>query len=210
MGRFWGSLLVVVALVAGCGDAGTSSPPTGGSGSAAVAQGEGVPTDPSSLPEAPAPQSLAEADLPATRDGILALFEGLPLELAGGRRTIEPPTPERLGVTYGATGPVGCGSVGFQALDVSTGGFWPEGWTSEMVVAMFTSGADWDVEDYGRDDGLFWVTFHTSCWEGDSPDEDLVHSAMWGRAGSPWLFSATAGSPESRDALTAAFVAAAG
>ncbi len=217
MWRFWGSLLAVLALATGCGDGGapeTSSPATGAAESAPAETSEArdgpqVP-DPASLPEAAAPGSLAEADLPSTRDEIQAIFEGMPAELAGGQRTVEHPSPERFEVTYGTTEPVGCGLVGLQALDVSTGDFWPEGWTAEQVVSMFTTGADWEVDGFGRDGDLYWVTIQSSCGVEGETGEDVSFITMWGRSGSPWVLSAQAGTPEVRDELMAAFVAAAG
>ena len=217
--RFWPSALLVVAVAAGCGSAsegpsGSASPGTQSTASAsAVAPepGDGYsPPDPSSLPVAVAPQSLGEVDLPDTADDIVALFDRLPTELAGGQRTDEEAGPDRFRVAYGTTDPVGCMSIGLQAVDVSTGDFYPEGWTAEQVVSSFTEGADWDVEDFGHEEDLYWARWSTTCGEAGETGEDLGMTTMWGQAGSPWVFSALAGSPEVRDELTAAFVTAAG
>lgn len=117
--------------------------------------------------------------------------------------------PDRFRVTYGTTEPVGCASIGLQALDVSTGDFYPEGWTAEQVVSAYTEGADWEVEDFGREGDLYWVRSSTTCSVEGEAGEDLGLTTMWGQAGSPWVFSAMAGSAEVRDELTAAFVTAA-
>jgi hypothetical protein len=140
---------------------------------------------------------------------IVSLFDRLPTDLAGGKRTEQQSGPDRISVTYGTTEPVGCGSVGLQALDVSTGDFYPEGWTAEQVVSTYTEGADWDVEDFGHEQDLYWVRSSTTCTVEGEAGEDVVLTAMWGQAGSPWVFSAMAGSPEVRDELTEAFVTAA-
>lgn len=161
------------------------------------------------MPAAVAPQSLAEVVLPDTQADIVALFDRLPSELAGGRRTEEEAGPVRFRVTYGMTEPVGCGAIGLQAMDVSTGDFYPEGWTAEQVVSTFTEGADWEVDDFGRDDDLYWVRWSSTCAVAGEDGEDVVLTTMWGQAGSPWVFSAMAGSADVRDELTEAFVTAA-
>ena len=216
--RFWPSALLVVAVAAGCGTAsegpsGSASPgtqPPASASAVAPEPGDGDSTpDPSSLPVAVAQQSLGEVDLPDTADGIVALFERLPAEFASGQRTDEVAGPDRFRVTYGTTEPVGCMSIGLQAVDVSTGDFYPQGWTAEQVVSAFTEGADVDVEDFGHDADLYWVRSSTTCGVEGETGEDVGFTTMWGQAGSPWVFSAMAGSPEVRDELTAAFVTAA-
>jgi hypothetical protein len=149
-------------------------------------------------------------DLPDTAAGIGALFARLPIEFAGGQRTDEVVSgPDRFRVSYGATGPVGCGTIGLQALDVSTGDFYPQGWTAERVVSAFTEGADWEVEDFGHEGDLYWVRSRGTCGIEGEAGQDQTLTMMWGQAGSPWVFSAMAGSAEVRDDLTAAFVTAA-
>lgn len=216
--RFWSAVFLVVAVAAGCRSAGDNpsgstsadTQPPASASAVAPEPGDGyTPPDPSSLPVSVAPQSLGEVDLPDTEADVLALFDRLPTDLAGGQRTDEQSGPDRIRVTYGTTGPVGCLSIGLQALDVSTGDFYPEGWTAEQVVSTYTEGADWEVEDFGREGDLYWVRSSTTCGEAGEAGEDLGLTTMWGQAGSPWVFSAMAGSPEVRDELTAAFVTAA-
>jgi hypothetical protein len=93
-------------------------------------------------------------------------------------------------------------------MNVSTGDFYPPGWTAERVIAVFTTGADWTVEDFGREGNLFWVMWNTTCSSEGSSRMDSISITSWGNAGSPWVFSASAGNPEGRDELTAAFVTA--
>jgi hypothetical protein len=164
--------------------------------------------DPQSLPEVPAPLGVADIDLPDDAESITALFNSLPPRLIGNERTIQS-TGDRPGevlASYGNTQPVGCGTNGLQAMDVSTGDFFPQGWTAERVVAVFAVGTDWEVEDFGRDGELFWVRWNTTCSTENIPGTDTVFTASWGAAGSPWFFSASAGGSGGRDAFMAAFV----
>ena len=203
-------MFVVVTVAAGCGDGDGSSvsPPV----PTEVIEGESGLTapDPDSLPEAVAPQGLDEVTLPDRAEDITALFDRLPSDLVGGTRTDESSGNDPQGITasYGSTQPVGCGTVGLQAMNVSTGDFFPQDWTAETVVAAFTTGADWTVEDFGRDGDLFWVQIATTCSSESSSTVDSVSAMSWGARGSPWVFSASAGDPDSRDQLTSAFVTA--
>jgi hypothetical protein len=76
-------------------------------------------------------------------------------------------------------------------------------------VSTFTESAGWDVEDFGHEADLYWVRWSTTCSVEGETGEDLGLTTTWGQAGSPWVFSAMAGSAEVRDELTAAFVTAA-
>ena len=113
--------------------------------------------DSQSLPEVVAPAGLGCVSLPAILDEIMSLFDRIPKKLIGRDRTPphEATTPGIVSASYGNAGPAGCGTVGFRAQDVSTGDFFPAGWTAERVIAVFTTGADWDVEDFGREENLF-------------------------------------------------------
>lgn len=218
VGHSWRALLVSLAIASSCGEPSAESDPTSTETSASstseVAPGdsESTPPDLDALPEATAPHALGEVDLPDTADGIVTLFDRLPADLTGRQRTDERPAAlsNRINASYGSTEPVGCAMVGLQAMNVSTGDFFPEGWTAEMVIAMFTTGADWSVEDFGRDGQLLWVMFTTTCSAEDAPGEDVVSTMNWGITGSPWVFSASADATETRDELTMAFVTAAG
>jgi hypothetical protein len=167
--------------------------------------------DPQSLPEVPAPLGLANIRLPDDAESVDALFNSLPPNLMGNERTIESAGTgsAEIWASYGNTQPVGCGANGIKAVNVSTGDFFPQDWTAERVVAVFAAGADWEVEDFGRDGDLFWVRWNTTCSMADAPGKDSIFTASWGTAGSPWFFSVSAGDLGGRDVFTSAFVAAA-
>jgi hypothetical protein len=63
--------------------------------------------------------------------------------------------------------------------------------------------------DAGRDGDLFWMRNETFEQTAGSAERFPVYGALWGRVDSPWLFSVHADDRENRDALLAAFVAAA-
>lgn len=169
------------------------------------------------IPDRAAPGGLGDAVLPDDSDGILAVYEELPLELLGGQRTIEEMV---LQVSYGVTEPVGCGNIGFRTLDVQS----IFGIPAELWVMSFAAGGDWEVEDFGRDGELFWVTWRSTCSiappaaDGEDPppedegelEEDTLFMATWGAIGSSWSFSASAGDAAGRTQLLEAFAAAAG
>ena len=185
-GTIAAALVVAIGLLAGCGsdDAGSRDP---------------VPSSPQTV----APAGLGDVELPEDPDGISSLLDTMPAELLDGERTIAPREPDRLGVSYGFTRPIGCGTIGVQANGGSVAG------SGEQLVAMLTTSADWDTDDFGRDGDLFWVTWHTTCGVAGEAGQDTVFTATWARAGSAWAFSATAGEPADLDLLLAAFVAAA-
>lgn len=179
--------------------------------SAASQDGSGFTApDPWSLPEIVGPWGLGAVGLPDNADSIAELFNRLPSRLIGKQRTIQLDTmaPGEITASYGATQPVGCGTVGLTAMNVSTGNFYPPGWTAERVIAVLTAGTDWNVEDFGRDGELFWVIWNTTCRSAGSSLADSVSIISWGNAGSPWIFSASAGDSKGRDELTAEFVTA--
>ena len=167
--------------------------------------------DPMSMSEAAGPLGLNNIILPRDGDSIIALFDRLPSTPLGWHRAdeIQAPSPARINASYPKTQMRECSTVGLQALDISSGDFFPAGWTSERVIAIFTLGADWTVEGFGRDGELFWVKWHTTCSAGPSL-QDSLHVTTWGNRGSPWVFSATAPDAEGRDELVAAFVASSG
>ena len=148
--------------------------------------------DPMSMPEGTGPPGLKSINLPQDHDSIIALFDRLPSELLGRHRAdvIQTTSPDRINASYGKTAPLGCGMVGLQAMDVSTGDFYPPGWTAEKVIALLASGVDWTHEGFGRDGELYWVNSQTFCSTGSSL-EDSLDITTWGIAGGPWVFSAT-------------------
>ena len=109
------------------------------------------------------------------------------------------------------TGDRRCSDVGFEAFDLTAAedGFYPADWRAEHFVALFASGADWDVEDAGHEGTRYWVTFETYCGGEDMEQDEIISSAVWGEAGSPWVFSVGAPDAPGRDVLLTAFVDAA-
>lgn len=217
-----GLLLVMgLAVAAACGDVGEPSDgrsPTSTvvsapmSTEATMGDNEFEAPNPDSLPIAIAPAGLGQVDLPDRPDDITKLFERMAPQLGGRQRMDEFLDAERgrISVSYSDGGRVGCSRVGVQAMDISVGGFYPRDWTADIVIALFSGGADWNVEAFGRDGDVVWVNWDTTCGSEGSPDEDVVFATSWGRAGSHWVFVASAGDPAGRDELTSTFVAAAG
>jgi hypothetical protein len=162
------------------------------------------------VPEAVAPQGLGQVSLPENEDAISRLFNNLPSTFQGRPRTDGPGSTGEINAPYGSTEPAGCGTVGLKATDISTGDFFPEGWTAEQAIGLFTTGADWNVEDFGRDGDLYWVEWNTACSTGGLSGTDSVFTTSWGDLGSPWMFSASAGDPDAREGLIGAFVTASG
>ena len=209
-------LFVLVVAAAGCDDSDAPSvtleptaQPVATLTTLPASDDEFEAPDPTDMPEVAAPHGLSTVELADSVDGIIALFEALPSEFFGEPLVVETGAG-RIMASYGTTETVGCALVGVQAMDVSTGGFYPEGWTAESNIALLSSGADWEVEDFGREGDLYWVRWNTTCGEAGRPGSDVIFSLSWGDAGSPWMFSAGAGHPEDRAELTEALVASAG
>ena len=76
-------------------------------------------------------------------------------------------------------------------------------------MALFASGADWDVEEAGRDGERYWVSWETSCGEAGVPGSEAIFSATWGDLGSTWAYSVAAHDVVGRAELLAAFAVAA-
>jgi hypothetical protein len=190
-----------------CGEAGF------GDGGDVPSTSDGDPAggepDPSALSEAPAPLGLDAARLPEDSEAVDVLFDALPTELLGGIRSIESSGSGQASVVYESTART-CAESTLQAVDLSVVGdrFYPPGWTAEWEVAVFATGADWEVEAAGRDGGLVWATWHTTCG-GVGVEDSEVYAATWGTGDSSWVFSAVSLDAAGRDALIAAFVAAA-
>jgi hypothetical protein len=215
----WLLLVLGLAVAAACGDGGepsdgrsATSTMTSAPTSAEAAGGdiEFEAPDPDSLPRAIAPAGLGQVDLPDRPEEITRLFERMVPQLGGRQRVDEFLDAEqgRISVSYGDGGRVGCARMGVQAMDISVGGFYPRDWNADKVIALFSGGADWNVEAFGRDGDVVWVNWDTTCGSEGSPGEDVVFATSWGRAGSHWVFVASAGDPAGRDELTSTFVAA--
>lgn len=167
------------------------------------------------FPTASAPSELATVGLPDNVSAVTALFERLPPEVAGHTRSpqFDRIAPERSIVGYGENKRMRIARVGgpllqIQAIDLTRGDFFPTNWKAEHVVAMMARHGE-EIAEFGRDGSLFWVRQNTFMAEARSTERFPVYGMVWGRADSPWMFSVQADTRESRDALLAAFVAAA-
>ena len=179
-----------------------------GGGAARQDTGTPVVTLPvADLPEARAPEGLARVALPTDAAAIAALLARLPAQVAGEERTEMLTSGEggRFGVAYGSDrGDLGP-PLAIRVLDVSTGDFFPAGWTADQVIlelAAEAGEADGGIEAVGRDGPLVWL-------RADAGVIEVGYALTWGRVGEPWLFSAIADTRERLDALVAAFVVAA-
>lgn len=148
--------------------------------------------------------------MPAEADAVVAVFEALPVELLGATRQVVELDPGTIAASYDA-GDRECGQVGLQAIDLATdaGSAYPDDWRAEDVVALFATGADWDVEDAGHEAVRYWVSFETFCGGEDMERDEIISSAVWGDENSPWVFFVGARNTTERDELLTAFVDAA-
>lgn len=173
---------------------------------------EPAPTpDVSGVPEAAAPYGLATIAQPQTAEEIRAILERLPDAVAGYARTpqFDQISFDRIIVGYGEerrVNPDGTAQLRLQALDVTTGDFFPPNWRAEHVLnALATQGA----LERGRDGELYWLLTETAVTPADSAQSFPVYSLTWGEAGGRWLFSASASDPAEVEPLVNAFVAVA-
>jgi hypothetical protein len=119
-------------------------------------------------------------------------------------------SPERASVGYGEDPRirgVRTPLLWLQAIDLSRGDFFPTNWTGGQVVAFMARGKE--TKEAGRDGNLFWIRQEKFRDTVGSPERFAVYETLWGRVDSPWMFSIQADARENRDALLAAFVAAA-
>ena len=149
--------------------------------------------------------------MPEEEASIASLFDLLPSEVAG---LVRSETSGQVGprvhrAIYEDAGRRACSPLTLQALDISTGDFFPSSWTADIFISFWSLGADWDVEAVGREEDLFWVQWNTTCSTEPSPEMSFVYAISWGAAASPWVFSAQAVMREELDALVTEFVAAA-
>ena len=163
---------------------------------------------------APAPAGLARVPLPDDFAEIRALFEQLPAEIAGLPRSpqLAPVTPAGANVGYGEEqripnfpGPV----LAFGALDLSKGNFFPPNWSGGQVVAQMSTNSE-EIKEAGRDGDLIWAQRDTFIGTAESTERYPVYALHWGGIDSSWMFSISADTPEHRDALLGAVIAASG
>jgi hypothetical protein len=169
------------------------------------------PPDVRDFPTAAAPSGLAAVALPGNVSEVTSLFERLPSEIAGHQRTpqFDRRSPGRSNAGYGEDPRrtyVKGSLFRVDALDLTLNDFFPPNWTGGQVVAVMAAGQQ--VEEAGRDGDLFWL--QQEIVDAAGPGVGVtVHAVVWGRIDSPWLFSVQADDREHRDALVAAFAAAA-
>ena len=154
------------------------------------------------LPEITAPGGLGKVRLPDDRSDIVALLERLPSQIQGEARRVWL-DDDRPTVRYGTTAT----TLSIQAIDVSTGGFFPYGATASEIIAMMSLGADWEVIASGRESTLLWVNWVSNVTTDEEKFTEYI--IQWGDAESRWVFVASARTPTDVDTLVAAFVTAA-
>lgn len=165
------------------------------------------------FPTMPALGELGTITLPGDVSEVTALFEWLPSEVGGHARTpqLDRTSAERSFVGYGEdrrTGEVRTALLQVQAIDLTKGDFFPTNWTGGQVVAIMARQGE-EVAELGRDGSLVWIRQDTFMGDAGSTERFPVYSISWGRTDSPWMFTVGADTRESREALLAAFVAAA-
>jgi hypothetical protein len=155
------------------------------------------------LPEIPAPGDLGTVRLPNDRSNIVALLERFPSQIEGEARSLRLDDLYRPGVHYGTRAT----TLSIEALDVSSGDFFPPEWTASEVIAIMSLGADWEVIASGQEGTLLWVCCIST---GITPEEKyLTYATQWGDSKSRWVYVASAPTPADVDTLVAAFVTAA-
>lgn len=195
--------LLSAILLVGCADAPRDdAAPSTSSRSAA-----GAP-DPIEIPRAPAPNGLTGVWLPPDSGGIADLFGRMPSTVAGQTRTPQADVVSRThrALTYG-DGEGGGPRLRIQAIDVSVGGFFPNGWTALDVVASMTAAGGDGLVTSSRDGDLVWAR-EKVVERHPSGATSTLFTILWGDASSAWLFSADADTLENLDALVGAFVVA--
>ena len=168
--------------------------------------------DPQSLPESSAPGDLGTVTLPEDADGIVAVFAQMSSQVASKPRSTgsQQRGPSAYDVFYGGADADDCSPLRLQAGDLSTGEFFPKSWTADVFISWWTLGADWEVQEAGREGSLFWARWNTTCSGEPSSEVFPVYSLLWGSAGSRWVFSAQADTPAELNAIISAFVITAG
>ncbi len=93
------------------------------------------------------------------------------------------------------------------AINLAKASGFPPNWTGGHVVGqMGQSRAEGNA---GREGDLVWLRQDPPMGNAEFTEHFPAYTLLWGRIDSPWIFSVTADTPENRDALLAAFVAAA-
>lgn len=164
------------------------------------------------VPLADAPGDLASVDLPSSEDEIRALLARLPSEIAGYERTpqFDFTTFERIIIGYGEDArlnPSGAARLQIQAIDATSGDFFPPNWRAEHIVQTLAQGR---ALEQGQDGELYWAYVETDVTPAGSTQSYTLRSLTWGEQDGEWVFSVSADKREEVEALVAAFVEAAG
>ena len=163
------------------------------------------------VPTAEAPGNLATVDWPDSEDSIRALLGRLPSEIAGYARTprYDFTTFERIIIGYGEdtrVNPDGTARLQVQAIDATSGDFFPPNWRAQHVVMTLAQGR---ALEQGQDGDLFWAYIETEVTPAGAAQSLTLRSLTWGEQGGEWVFSANADTRVEVDALVAALVEAA-
>ena len=160
--------------------------------------------DLSDIPTTPAPHNLDAIAIPTTLEEAEALFEELPTEVAGLARADQGyrSSRDRIIIGYG-TRENNSPLLVVQALDVTSGEFYPVNWRGAHVVAKHPL----ESEAYGREGDIVWVYGKTRVQpvEGEA---FTSHILLWGSANSPLVLSVSADSKENLETLAVALVEA--
>lgn len=160
-------------------------------------------SDDPSVPSATGPPwGLDGVDLPddpGTVEGVLAAF---PEELGGLERSGVSATQ----VSYGD------GSTFVRAIDLAAAeaeGF--PGTAPDYLELLAGSGeVEIEAQDTSPDAAFVYLVSSNSVQDAPDAEPRTTYDAAWGSADGGWLFVASAGSPQEREALAEAFVDAAG
>jgi hypothetical protein len=160
------------------------------------------------VPSAQAPGELAVIQLPDTNAGVAEVFKRFPTQVAGHPQLpqFDVKSRNRTSVGYGKD-PRNLALLHLQAINLAIPDFFPPNWTAGHVVAYMASSQK-DAADAGRDGDLFWMRDQSSEGIAGSTRQVVGYRIQWGRLDSPWLFAINADTPDNRDALLTAFVAA--
>ncbi len=166
------------------------------------------------LPTATAPFGLGRVILPADASSIGILFARLPDAIGTEAHVVVPESGDRLTVAYGAVDPAFGPPLALQAINFTTGDFFPKSFTASDFVATAASSADYGATAFGRDGTLVWVRAESTAGvAGNRPGTPTIRRPIftlaWGESTEPWLFTAIAFTPEGLATIVSTFVTAA-
>ena len=223
----WLAMWVVLLALAGCSVELTSAGPPQApaapiDAAATIPTLPAAPADRQSVEPGPTPQvgavalvdapgELAAVNWPDSEEDVRALLAQLPGEIDGYARTpqYDLTTFERILIGYGEDtrlNPDGTALLQIQAIDATSGDFFPPNWRAQHIVMTLAQGR---ALEQGQDGDLFWAYVETDVTPTGSTQSYTLRSLTWGERDGEWIFSVNADSREGVDALVAALVAAA-